>query len=325
MGRKEFIARRVVQIVIIYFAVATALFFLFRFSPGNPLTQFIGPGFTPEQAALLRERFGLDEPLYIQYIKWLQSAATFSFGISFSRSDPVWDVISGQILNTLVLMFTSIIIAYVIAIPIGAYLAWNRGSRTETGGILIALVSRSAPVFWTGLLLLWVVGFHFGWLPTGGMSTTGVSYDGRLDLYLSFDFLKHLILPATAQAFYYFSLPALLMRNSMIDVLNEDYVNFADLKGLSDRRVMMKHAARTAMLPVVTAFAMGAARAIGASIVIETVFAWPGIGRQITRSLVSSDYPVVQGIYLVMTVMVLGANLFADLVYGYLDPRVTYD
>lgn len=325
MGRKEFVVRRVVQIVIIYFAVATALFFLFRFSPGNPLAQFIGPGFTPEQAELLRERFGLNDPLHIQYIKWLQSAATFSFGISFSRSDPVWSVISGQILNTLVLMLTSIIIAYLIAVPIGAYLAWNRGSKTETTGILVGLVSRSAPVFWTGLLLLWVFGFHFGWLPTGGMSTTGASYNSRLDLYTSIDFLQHLILPATAQAFYYFSLPMLLMRNSMIDILNEDYVEFADLKGLSDRRVMMKHAARTAMLPVVTAFAMGAARAIGASIVIETVFAWPGIGRQITRSLVSSDYPVVQGIYLIMTVMVLGANLFADLVYGYLDPRVTYD
>lgn len=325
MGRKEFIARRIVQIVIVYFAVATALFFLFRFAPGNPLSQFIGPGFTPEQAELLRERFGLNDPVHIQYLRWLQNAATFSFGISISRSEPVFDVISGQIVNTLVLMFSSITIAYIIAVPIGAYLAWNRGSRKESIGIMIGLISRSAPVFWTGLLLLWVIGFHYGWLPTGGMTYTETSYDSRFALYTSVDFLKHLILPATAQAFYYFSLPMLLMRNSMIDILNEDYVKFADLKGLSDRQVMMKHAARTAMLPVVTAFAMGAARAIGASIVIETVFAWPGIGRQITRSLASADYPVVQGIYLVMVVMVLGANLIADLVYGYLDPRVTYD
>lgn len=325
MGRKEFIVRRLFQIVIIYFAVATALFVLFRFSPGNPLTQFIGPGFSPEQAELLRERFGLDEPLHIQYLKWLRSAATLTFGISFSRSAPVWDVIEGQILNTLVLMLTSIIIAYIIAIPIGAYLAWNRGSTEEKVGILVGLVSRSAPVFWTGLLALWFVGFHLGLLPTGGMTAAGSSYDSRLALYTSPEFLRHLILPATVQAFYYFSLPMLLMRNSMIEVMNQDYVDFAELKGLSDRTVMLKHAARTATLPVVTAFALGAARAIGASIVIETVFAWPGIGRQIVRSLVRSDYPVAQGIYLVITIMVLGANLVADLAYGYLDPRVTYD
>lgn len=325
MGRKEFIVRRVFQIVIIYFAVASALFLLFRFSPGNPLAQFIGPGFTPEQAELLRERYGLDEPLYIQYLKWLQSAATFSFGISFSRNAPVWDVIGGQILNTLVLMLTSIIFAYVIAIPIGAYLAWNRGSSREKIGVLIGLVSRSSPVFWTGLLALWFIGFRLGLLPTGGMTNATSSFDSRLAMYTSAEFLRHLILPAAVQAFYYFSLPMLLMRNSMIDVLSEDYVNFAELKGLSERKVMLKHAARTATLPVVTAFALGAARAIGASIVIETVFAWPGIGRQIVRSLVRSDYPVAQGIYLVITAMVLGANLLADLAYGYLDPRVTYD
>lgn len=325
MGRKEFIVRRILQIVIIYFAVASALFLLFRFSPGNPLTQYIGPGFTPEQADLLRERFGLNEPLWVQYYKWLISAATFTFGISFSRGDPVWDVIGGQIMNTLVLMLTSIIIAYIIAIPVGTYLAWNRGSKEEAVGVLVGLVSRSAPVFWTGLLALWFFGFHLGWLPTGGMTPAGMTFDSRLALYTSPEFLKRLALPATVQAFYYFSLPMLLMRNSMIEVMNQDYVEFADLKGLSDRRVMMKHAARTAMLPVVTAFALGAARAMGASIVIETVFAWPGIGRQIVRSLVRSDYPVAQGIYLVMTIMVLGANLLADLAYGYLDPRVTYD
>lgn len=325
MARREYIIRRLLQIVVIYFAVASTLFFLFRFAPGNPLTQFIGPGFTPETAELIRERYGLNDPVYIQYLRWLRQAATFSFGVSISRAEPVWDVISGQLINTLVLMFTSIIIAYLFAVPVGAYLAWNRGSSKEQLGVLIGLVSRSAPVFWTGLLALWFIGFHLGWLPTGGMTSTGSSFDSRIAMYTSIDFLTHLILPAIVQAFYYFSLPMLLMRNSMIEVMNQDYVNFAELKGVSQRNVMLKHAARTAILPIVTAFALGAARAIGASIVIETVFAWPGIGRQIVRSLARADYPVAQGIYLVMTVMVLGANLIADLAYGYLDPRVTYE
>lgn len=325
MARRAYVIRRLFQIAVIYFAVASALFFLFRFAPGNPLTQFIGPGFTPETAELIRDRYGLNDPLHVQYLRWLQQAATLSFGVSISRAEPVWDVISGQLINTLVLMFTSIIIAYLFAVPIGAYLAWNRGSSKEQFGVLIGLVSRSAPVFWTGLIALWFIGFKLGWLPTGGMTSTGNSFESRIVMYTSIDFLTHLILPAIVQAFYYFSLPMLLMRNSMIEVMNQDYVNFAELKGVSQSNVMLKHAARTAILPIVTAFALGAARAIGASIVIETVFAWPGIGRQIVRSLARSDYPVAQGIYLVMTIMVLGANLIADLAYGYLDPRVTYE
>jgi peptide/nickel transport system permease protein len=325
MGKKEFVVRRIFQVVALYFAIATMLFFLFRAAPGDPLAAYIGTGFTPEQEALIRERFGLDEPWYVQYWKYISNLVVFNFGLSYITGEPVWQVIQDRLWNTVVLMGTSIILAYLIGVPFGAYLAWNRGEKKERLGVVFALVSRSAPVFWTGLLAIWLFSFKLGWLPAGSMSAPGVSYSSKLAQFTSLDFLRHLILPALVQAFYFYSLPALLMRNSMLEVMNEDFVDFAELKGISDFAVMLRHAARNALLPIVTAFAIAAGFAVGGSVVLETVFAWPGLGRQMVRSVVANDYTVAQGTFLVLAGLVLIANFLADLAYGYLDPRITYD
>lgn len=325
MGKKEFVARRVLQIVVLYFVIGSVLFAMLRLAPGSPMANFMSPNMDAEQIAQIEAQFGLADPWYVQYGKWLQNLATFNYGLSFVHMEPVIDRISGRLVNTLVLMLTSIVIAYAIAVPFGAWLAWNRGSSKEEAGVLLTLFSRSAPVFWTGLIMLYIFGYVLGVLPAGGMGSRGIEYSSRLDMYLNVDFLKHLFLPALVQSFYYFSLPTLLMRNSMLEVMNEDFVEFADLKGVSDRKVMIKHAARNALLPVVTAFAIGAAYAIGGSVVIETVFDWPGLGREIVRAILQNDYPVAQGAFMLLATMVLLANLFADIAYGYLDPRVTYD
>jgi len=325
MGKKEFVVRRIFQVVVLYFAIATMLFFLFRAAPGDPLAAYIGTGFTPEQEALIRERFGLDEPWYVQYWKYISNLVVFNFGLSYITGEPVWQVIQDRLWNTVVLMGTSIVLAYLIGVPFGAYLAWNRGEKKERLGVVFALVSRSAPVFWTGLLAIWLFSFKLGWLPAGSMSAPGVSYSSKLAQYTSLDFLRHLILPALVQAFYFYSLPALLMRNSMLEVMNEDFVDFAELKGISDFAVMLRHAARNALLPIVTAFAIAAGFAVGGSVVLETVFAWPGLGRQMVRAVVANDYTVAQGTFLILAGLVLVANFLADLAYGYLDPRITYD
>ncbi|MFB6206361.1 MAG: ABC transporter permease [Haloglomus sp.] len=325
MGRREFIVRRVVQIVILYFVIGSVLFFMFRFAPGDPMSNFIVPGITQEKLAELRASFGLDEPMYIQYLKWLKNMATFNLGVSYIRGKPVMEVISGRMLNTILLMGTSVLLAYLFAVPLGAYMAWNRGTVGEQAGVVLSLISRSSPVFWVGLTALWLFAYVFSVFPAGGMLSSTASYSTPLAKYLNLDFVYHLILPAFVQAFYYFSLPALLMRNSMLDVMNEDFVHFADLKGVEDRKVMLWHAARNASLPVVTAFATGAAYAIGGSVVIETVFVWPGLGREMVRAILQSDYPVAQGAFLILAIFVLVANLLADIAYGYLDPRVTYD
>lgn len=325
MGRKEFVVRRVAQLFVLYLAIATMLFFLFRAAPGNPMANFIGQGFTEAQAEAVRERFGLNDPLHIQYAKFIWNVLTFQFGISYTTGKPVMTLINERIWNTVVLMGSSILLAYLIGVPFGAYLAWNRGERSEKLGVLFALVSRSAPVFWTGLLGIWLFSLQFGLVPAGSMTSPGAEFESRLAMYLSPDFLHHLILPALVQAFYYYSLPALLMRNSMLEVMNEEFVKFADLKGISDRRVMLKHAARNALLPVVTAFAIASGYAIGGSVIIETIFAWPGLGRLMVNSVIANNYPVAQGTFLILAAMVLLMNFMADMAYGYLDPRITYE
>ena len=325
MGKKAFVVRRLGQLVVLYLAIATMLFVLFRISPGNPMANFIGTGMSQEQIEAIRVRYGLADPIYIQYGKYMRNVILFEFGYSYATAQPVIDMISSQIANTLVLMGTSVVIAYIIGVPVGAYLAWNRGSYSERFGVIFVLISRSAPVFWTGLLGIYLFSVTLGWLPAGSMTSPGSSFEGRLAMYTSRDFLYHLILPATVQAFYYYSLPALLMRNSMLEVMNEAYVDFAEVKGVSDRVVMIKHAARNALLPVVTAFAIAAGYAIGGSVIIETVFAWPGLGRLMVRSVVGNDYPVAQATFLILAMLVLIANFLADMAYGYLDPRITYE
>lgn len=325
MGKRDFVIRRIVQLFLLYIAIATMLFFLFRAAPGNPMANFIGQGFTEAQAAAIRDRYGFDDPIYIQYTKFIWNAVTLNFGRSYTTAKPVMVLINDRIWNTVILMGSSVILAYLIGVPLGAYLAWNRGKLSEKFGVLFTLVSRSAPVFWTGLLAIWLFGLQLDVLPAGSMTSPEFTYNSNLELYTSVDFLSHLILPALVQAFYYYSLPALLMRNSMLEVMNEEFVNFADLKGISDRRVMLKHAARNALLPVVTAFAIAAGYAIGGSVVIETVFAWPGLGRLMVNSVVAANYPVAQGTFLILAAMVLLMNFAADMAYGYLDPRITYE
>lgn len=325
MSKRNFVVRRTVQLVILYVAIATMLFALFRLAPGNPLSNFIGTGFTEAQAESIRESYGLNDPWYVQYFKYIKNAMVFDFGRSFQSGDPVMALISDRIWNTLVLQGTSVILAYLIGVPLGAYLAWNRGNLSERAGIIVALMSRSAPVFWTALIGIWVFSLQLDILPAGSMTSAGADYSSKLTMYTSVDFLRHLALPALVQAAYFYSLPALLMRNSMLEVMNEDFVDFAELKGIDDWQVMMKHAARNALLPIVTAFAIAAGYAVGGSVVIETVFAWPGLGRLMVDAALSSDYPVAQGSFLILAALVLVANFMADLAYGYLDPRITYE
>ncbi|MFB6300129.1 MAG: ABC transporter permease [Halobacteriales archaeon] len=325
MSKRNYVVRRIVQIFILYIAIATMLFALFRAAPGDPLSSFIGTGFTPEQAQEIRETYGLNDPIWLQYVKYIASALTFSFGRSITSGEPVGAIIGSRVWNTLVLQGTSIVLAYLVGVPFGAYLAWNRGNISERFGIIISLVSRSAPTFWTGIIAIWLFSLKLNLFPAGSMTSAGVEYSSRLAMYLSLDFLHHLLLPALVQVAYFFSLPALLMRNSMLEVMNEDFVDFSNLKGLREYVVILKHAARNAILPIVTAFAIAAGYAIGGSVIIETVFAWPGLGRLMVNSALANDYPVAQGAFLMLAALVLIANFAADLAYGYLDPRITYE
>jgi peptide/nickel transport system permease protein len=325
MGKVNFFIRRTVQLVVTLWAVATVLFLLFRLMPGDPTSYIVSPQMTPEVRQQIIANYGLNDPLHVQYVRYIENLATLDLGRSFKTNEQVASILLTYLPNTLVLMLTAFTIAYTIGVTTGVLTGWYRGSDFEKGAVVTALVGRSVPSFWVGILVLWVFGATLGWIPMSGMTAIGTEPSGFLDMVLSIGFLHHLIAPVVVLAFYYMGYPLLIMRNSMLETLSEDFIDICRAKGLTERAIMFKHAARNAMLPVLTAAAIAIGYAIGGSVLIETVFGWPGIGREMIRAVLRRDYPVAQGTFLVLALSVVVMNFVADLLYGVLDPRVTYD
>jgi peptide/nickel transport system permease protein len=324
MGRLQYVVRRVVQLCVTILAVSTILFGLFRLMPGDPTTLIVSPGMDSSVRQRLIEDYGLNDPLSVQYLRYIENILTLDFGRSFHTNAQVIDVIATRLPNTLVLMFSALFVAYSVGVTLGVLSAWYRDSSYETGVVVTALVGRSVPSFWTGLIILWIGGAWLNVIPLSGMASIGES-GGFWDTTLSFDFLRHLVGPASVLAFYYMGYPLLIMRNSMLEVLSEDFINLCRAKGLRDRTIMFKHAARNALLPVLTAAAVAVGFAVGGSVLVETVFGWPGLGREMVQAVVRRDYPVAQGTFIVLASTVILMNFVADLLYGVLDPRVAYD
>lgn len=319
------VASRFLQMLFVLWAVATILFFIFRLMPGNPLVAYIDPTFTQEQQQALLERFGLDRPLYEQYFIYLANLMQGDLGDSFfyraSVASLIWDVFP----NTIALTLVSLLVAYIIGTLGGALLAWKRNTTFEGVSIFLVLLTRAAPEFWLGMIFLAVFSFELGWFPSGGAVTAGATFSSDWARFFSLDFLHHLFLPALTLAIYLHGLPLLLMRSNMLEVLQEDFVVMARMKGLSTWSILIRHAARNALLPVVTAFALGIGYSIGGNVVIETVFSWPGLGRLLVRAVAASDYPLAQGAFLMIATVMVFMNFVADLLYSALDPRVSGD
>ena len=324
MGLRKYVLKRIASTVLTFFVIATIVFFLFR-QIGDPAALFFTPDMGPEQIERIKESFGLGEPLYIQYLKYLQGIVTLNFGQSFFFSEPVAPLVIERLVNSLFITVPAILFAYVGGIVGGVLLAWKRGEPLEETGLVTALVFRSSPRFWVGLLLLFVFSFTLGWLPYGGMLSSNIEYTGHLELLLIPDFYKHIVMPIVSMSLYLMGLPLLLMRTSMLEVIHEDFVNVCRAKGMTETDLMYRHVARNALLPVVTAFAVAIAFSFGGNVLVETVFSYPGVGRLMVNSAFRSDYPVAQFSFLLMAGAVLVMNMLADIVYGYLDPRVSYD
>jgi peptide/nickel transport system permease protein len=325
MGKANFFVRRTVQLVVTLWAIATALFMLFRLMPGDPTSYIVSPQMTPEVRQRIIESYGLNDPLWVQYLRYIENLATLDLGRSFKTNDQVADILLTYLPNTLVLMLTAFLLAYTVGVTLGVLTGWYRGSQFEKTTVVTALVGRSVPSFWVGILVIWVFGATFDIIPMSGMTSIGTKPSGFVDMVTSADFLHHLVAPVLVLAFYYMGYPLLIMRNSMLETLSEDFIDICRAKGLTDRAIMFKHAARNAMLPVLTAAAIAVGYAVGGSVLIETVFGWPGIGREMIRAVLRRDYPVAQGTFLVLAMSVVVMNFVADLLYGVLDPRVTYD
>ena len=314
---------RLLYSLITILIVATFLFLLFRLVPGDPSSTIVSPSMTKQSREELLEQYGLKKPLYVQYGLYLKNIFSGNLGRSFLRGKPVIDVIIHTSANTLALMLTSTIIVFLAGPFIGAILAWNKGSWLDSSGFILVLIFYALPVFWTGMLSIMIFSFRLGWLPPGGMHSPAFIPQGILQNYFSLDFLRHLILPLSVTSAYFLAIPTLTMRSNMIDILEADFIEMAKAKGLKERTILFKHAARNALLPILHYAAIEIGFAFGGAIVIETVFSWPGIGRLMWQAVQAHDYPLAQGAFLCLVVIIVTLNLIADLLSSYLDPRVS--
>lgn len=314
--------RRGLQAIGTLFIIVTLLFFLFRLGLPDPTAALVTEGFSPEDRELLRARFGLDRPLFEQYLRYLWNIVQGDFGTSFYYNAPVADIIWEKFGNTMVLMVVAIAVAYGLGIPLGAWLSWRRGKPADTTGIILGLMFRSAPMFWTGMIAVLIFGVTLGWLPTSGMRTLPYEATGFFDKIFTLDFLQHLIMPTLVIALFYLGTPLLIMRNTMLEVYGEDFIEMTRAKGLTENRILYRHAARNALLPVITQLAVTIGLAAGGQVVVEVVFSWPGLGREVLQAVRTSDFPLAQATFLLLAVLVIVMNFLADMVYGVLDPRV---
>ena len=322
-GLLLYIGGRFLQSLFVLLVIVTLLFLLFRLAPASPLASYIDVTFTAEQEAELLARFGLDKPLLEQYFIYLGSLLRLDLGDSFQYGGtPVIELLAEVLPNTLYLTLTSLFIAYLIGVIGGVFLASRRGTRSEKAGITFTLMTRSAPEFWVGMLVLAIFAFQLRILPSSGTAPAGVIYVDEWDKLTSPHFWRHMVLPTFTLVLYLHGLPLLLMRSNMLEVLDQDFITMGRLAGYSEWRLMLQSAARNAMLPVLTALTLGVGYSIGGNVVIENVFAWPGLGRTLVRAAATADYPLAQGAFFLIAVIIVFLNFFADVLYGLLDPRV---
>jgi peptide/nickel transport system permease protein len=298
-------------------------FVLFRMMPGSP-ERVLGrnPNVTPGAIAATRERWGLDKPVIPdQLVAYLAATAQGDLGFSFVyRGLPVVDVLADRIWPTVILFGLGEIIAIVLGVGLGAYTGWRRGGLVDHVGNGASLVLYATPYFLIGMTLLLVFAVGLGWFPTYGMADVGATYDGFTDQLA--DFLSHLALPLATVALGLIGQYAIVMRSSIVETLGEEYITTARAKGIPDRNILRRHAMPNAMLPMATLIAINLGYVVAGAITVEVVFNWPGLGTLTVDALAARDYPVLQGIFLILSVSVVAANLVADLGYQFLDPRV---
>lgn len=320
-----YIFRRLIQIVIIFFVILTVLFVIFRLAPGDPVERMVDPSMTPEDIQLLISQLGLDKPLGVQYLYYLKNFIAGQFGISFHYGQPVVKIIWNRLPNTILLFTTSVILSALAGIFLGKIAAWLKGKKTDSAMTIGALVTHTIFIPWLGLLLIWVFAFKLGWFPITGMISEEVWLDPAAGRWVkALDVMHHMVLPVATLFLIYFGSYLLIMRSSMLETLKEDYIITGRAKGLTGKTVRDRHAAPNARLPVVTSVGLSLAFSINGGALTETVFTWPGIGRELVMAVSQSDYPLAQASFLLIAAVVLLSNLVVDILYAYLDPRIRY-
>ncbi|MCL4845193.1 MAG: ABC transporter permease [Acidobacteria bacterium] len=302
-----YVLRRFALTVPVLLGVATLVFSLLHLVPGDPAVSMLGEGAAEEDIAALRERLGLDEPLWTQYVGFLGGLTRGDLGTSFRYGTPVTRELAARMPNTALLALCAMAVALSIALPLGILGAVFRGSPIDHVAMTVALVGISVPNFWLGPMLALVFAVQLGWLPVSGTGSP-----------------SHLVLPAVTLGAALAAILARMTRASLLDELRELYVLAARSRGLSRARSILKHALRNSLIPVVTIVGLQVGALLTGTIITETIFAWPGVGRLLIQAINFRDYPLVQGCILFIAVVYVAVNLLTDLVYGWLDPRIRY-
>ncbi len=350
MGR--YILKRLLSVIPTLIGVTLVIFLFQRLIPGDPAVAMLGERATEENIARIREQFGLDRPPFLdrealaqgdfqgffdsQYTRYFGRLIRFDLGESIQRRIPVAETLRERFPATLELSLLSMAIALLIGIPAGIASASRRNTFMDGATMIGSLIGVSMPIFWLGIMEIMLFSVLLGWLPTGGRLPTGVEIQSitnllLLDSILTWNFdgffaaLRHIILPAVALATIPAAIITRMTRSSMLDVLQEDYIRTATAKGLSEKIVLFRHALKNAFLPVITIIGIQAGTLLAGAVLTETIFSWPGIGKWVYDSILGRDYPIVQGVTLLIAIIFLLVNLIVDLSYAILDPRITLD
>jgi len=333
---KWYIIKRLIQLIPVIIGVTIIAFSLIQLAPGDPARTMLGQHATQQEINEIREKYGLDEPIYVQYAIWLNGVLHGDLGRSILTKELVVIEITERFPNTIELAIAAMIFAIIIGGLAGIISASKQYSITDYTVMGIALFGISMPVFWLGIMLMLIFGVILGWLPIGGRIDLIIPFQRVtgfmvLDSIITGNFnalisiLKHLILPAIALGTIPMAIIARVTRSSMLEVLRQDFIRTERAKGLSERTVIYKHAVRNAMVPVVTVIGLNFGLLLSGAILTETVFSWPGLGRLVVNAVYQRDYPLVVGCILIFAIVFVIVNLITDILYTYIDPRIKYE
>jgi peptide/nickel transport system permease protein len=316
-----FLVQRVIKMVVMVFAIIVANFLLVHAAPGDPASVIAGEAGAadPQFLAQLRTQFGLDQPLSTQLWLYVSHVAQGDLGVSYRQQRPVAGLILERLSATLLLTGTAFILAVIGGVTLGALAARRVGRTSDSLITVLALGLYATPIFWVGLMLVLVFSVWLDWLPSFGMNTVGADLTGGAAVL---DTARYLLLPALTLGLFYMAVYARLTRAAMLEVASQDFVRTARAKGVPEGGVQRRHVLRNALLPVITVAGIQAGQLVGGSILVETVFAWPGIGRLAFDALLARDYQILLGVFLATSVLVLVFNLITDLLYAWIDPRM---
>lgn len=317
----EYTLRRILACLPLLVGITAVTFGIMQLAPGSPLMMMVDPDASPEDYIRIQEELGMDRPLHVQYVRWLGQVLQGNLGYAVQTGRPVAEMIFERMPATLLLTLSAVIVSYLIAVPLGVISALRQHSVTDYILTLFAFWGLSIPDFFFGVLLVYIFSLRLNLFPTSGYRTIGAGLAG---LSLVTDRLRYMVLPMMVLALRGIASNMRYTRSSMLEVLGQDFIRTARAKGLPGRTVVYRHALRNAMLPVITMFGLTVPFLLGGSFIVETIFAWPGMGRLGVNAIFAREYPILMGLNLLTSTLVLGGNLLADILYAFVDPRIQY-